>query len=242
MSILITGESGKLGMELQKVFNKAIFPTQKQLDITRESDVTKNLKTINPKILIHAAAVTDIRWCEKNKRQSWSTNVEGTKNLARASLTLKPQPYFIFISTACVFHGDSSFYTEEDIPYPKNFYSLTKLIGEIIVKRSGLKNWLIIRTNFVPKAPWPYPRAFTDRFGTYLYANDVAQAIKELIDNKVTGIIHVCGDKKMSMYELAKMVSPKVKPTTLKEYKGPPLTIDMSLSTKKWKKYKISAP
>ena len=97
MSILITGESGKLGIELQKVFDKAIFPTHKQLDITRESDVTKNLKTINPKIIVHTAAVTNIRWCEKNKKQSWSTNVEGTKNLVRLSLALKPQPYFIFI-------------------------------------------------------------------------------------------------------------------------------------------------
>lgn len=242
MSTLITGGTGKLGEELQKAFEEALFPTRKELDITQNGHVAVYLKKIHPKLLIHCAAITDIRWCEKNKKQSWITNVEGTKNLVRSSLTLKRQPYFVFISTACVFDGDSSFYTEEDLPYPKNFYSLTKLIGETIVKESGLENWLIIRTNFVPKSPWPYPYAFTDRFGTYLFADDVAQIIKELIGEKMTGIVHVCGDKKISMYELAKLVSPKVKPTTLKDYKGPSLTKDMSLATKRWKTYKISAP
>ncbi|GAG82414.1 unnamed protein product, partial [marine sediment metagenome] len=52
--------------------------------------------------------------------------------------------------------------------------------------------------------------------------------------------IHITGDRKISMFELAKKVSPDIKPMTLKEYEGPPLTIDMSLDTIKWKKYKIS--
>ena len=44
----------------------------------------------------------------------------------------------------------------------------------------------------------------------------------------------------MSMYELALLAGSKnVGKMTLADYKGPPLTIDMSLSTKRWKKYKI---
>jgi len=44
----------------------------------------------------------------------------------------------------------------------------------------------------------------------------------------------------MSMYELSKLAgSENVGKMTLDEYEGPPLTIDMSLSTKRWKKYKI---
>ena len=44
----------------------------------------------------------------------------------------------------------------------------------------------------------------------------------------------------MSMYELALLAGSKsVGKMTLSEYEGPPLTIDMSLSTKIWKKYKI---
>jgi len=44
----------------------------------------------------------------------------------------------------------------------------------------------------------------------------------------------------MSMYELALLAGSKnVGKMALNEYEGPPLTIDMSLSTERWKKYKI---
>ena len=97
-------------------------------------------------------------------------------------------------------------------------------------------NWLIIRTNFVKRGPWPHKKAFSDRYGTWLYADQLANQILGLIYLKATGIIHVCSSKKMSMLELAKQYSPNVKPLTLKEYykenpESPHLTKDMSLRT-----------
>ena len=56
----------------------------------------------------------------------------------------------------------------------------------------------------------------------------------------LSGIVHIVGDKKISVFELAKLTTPEVKPMTIKDYSGPPLTMDMSLDTEKWKKYKIS--
>ncbi|MBI2627792.1 sugar nucleotide-binding protein, partial [Candidatus Nomurabacteria bacterium] len=137
-----------------------------------------------------------------------------------------------------VFAGeDKKFYTEDDIPNPKNYYSLTKLCGEIVVRQ--YHNTCIIRTNFVPKGQWKYPRAFTDRFGTYLFADNVANGIRDVWKKRKTGIVHIVGGKRMSMYELALLAGSKnVGKMTLKDYKGPPLTVDMSLSTKQWKKYK----
>lgn len=239
-SPLITGGSGKLGSSLKKIFPQALFPSHSQLNILSPKSVLSYLNKFKPKLIVHTAALADVRVCEKDKKLAWKTNFEGTRNLVQASEELPAQPYFVYISTACVFYGDRGGYSEEDIPYPKNFYSLAKLIGELAVQESRLKKWLIVRTNFVLNAPWPYPKAFTDRFGTYLFASDVAKGIKELVKAKKTGIIHLTGDKKMSMYELAKTLSPKVKQITLKDYKGPPLTVDMSLTSKRWKKYKIS--
>ena len=43
-------------------------------------------------------------------------------------------------------------------------------------------------------------------------------------------------------YELAKITTPDVEPMTIKDYSGPKLTMDMSLDTERWKKYKISNP
>lgn len=237
---LITGGSGKLGGALSDVFPQASLPKHNQLDITNFESVFSYMKKDKPELIIHTAALADVRISEKNKNLAWKTNVEGVKNIIHASEKISPQPYFVYISTACVFYGNEGMYNEEDIPYPKNFYSITKLLGEMVVQESKLKKWLIIRTNFVSKEPWPYPKAFSDRYGTYLFTNDVAYGIKELIEAKMTGIVHLCGNKKMSMFELAKIVSPKVTSTTLKDYQGPPLTIDMSLTSTRWKKYKIS--
>jgi len=129
-------------------------------------------------------------------------------------------------------------YKESSIPYPENFYALTKLVGESEVRK--LPEFLIARTNFVAKEKWPYPKAFTDRFGTYLFADGVAQGIKDVQKEKLTGIVHIVGDKKISIYELAKMTTPDVQPMTIKDYSGPNLTMDMSLDTERWKKYEIS--
>jgi dTDP-4-dehydrorhamnose reductase len=140
-----------------------------------------------------------------------------------------PDSLFVYISTASVFYGDTGDYTEYDVPNPKNFYSLTKLLGEFVVSESSLANWLIIRTNPVPRRKWSYPKAFTDRFGTYLYADDVAKAVQYVVDQKMRGIVHVCGDEKLSMFELARITTPEILPTTMREYVGPPLPVDMSL-------------
>jgi len=236
--ILITGGSGKLGSKLKEVFSEALSPTHKELDISKRDDVFNYIEKHRPDLVIHTAALTGVGQCNNDKKLAWNSNVDGTQNLVDACLKHNPNVYFVYISTACVFYGDKGMYNEDDVPHPKNFYAITKLIGEFVVKK--LNNYLIVRTNFVAKEKWMYPKAFTDRFGTYLFAEDVARGLKEVIEDRKNGIIHVVGDKKISMFELAKMTTEDVLPMTLKEYSGPPLTIDMTLDTNRWKKYNIS--
>jgi dTDP-4-dehydrorhamnose reductase len=81
----------------------------------------------------------------------------------------------------------------------------------------------------VAREKWSYSRAFIDRYGTYLFTDDVALAIKSYTLNRLTGIVHVCGEEVLSMYELAKIISPEVEPMTISDYNGPPLTINMTL-------------
>lgn len=239
VKVLITGSTGKLGKELKKLFPGSLTPRRQELDITDEKSIRSYININKPDVVIHLAALTGIRECETNKDIAWKTNVLGTYHLINACLENNKNCYFIYMSTPCIFSGEEGNYVEDSLPSPKNFYSLTKLSGELLVSFNQLKNWLVIRGNFVPKERWPYPKAFTDRFGTYLFADQLASAIKEVVDGKLTGIVHLVGDKKISMYELAKITTPEVLPTTLKEYSGPPLTVDMSLKTKRWKEYKI---
>jgi len=237
MVVLITGGTGALGIELQKVFPENISPTHKELDITKKEQVKKVFQQNKIDTVIHTAAITKIRKCEEDKQLTWNVNVKGTKNIIDEIIHSELNTNFVYVSTACVFDGHSEMYTEKSIPYPENFYSLTKLLGEF--EANILPKAIIIRTNFVPKKPWPYEKAFTDRYGTYLFAEQVANGIKDVIKKRLTGIVHIVGDKKMSVFELAKMTTPQIKPMTINDYSGPPLTMDMSLDTKKWKKYKI---
>lgn len=238
MKIVITGGSGKLGRSLKKEFPKASTPSHKDFDISNRKMVFDYIKKEKPDIVIHTAALTGIRQCDDDKNLAWKINVSGTENILDALNEFNENAYFIYISTACVFNGEGKPKIETDTPEPKNYYSLTKLCGELISKK--YKNHLIIRTNFVEKTKWMYPKAFSDRYGTYLFADDVAKGIKEIMEKKMNGIVHLCGDKRMSMLELARITSPGVQPMAMKEYSGPPLTIDMSLDTIFWKKYKIS--
>ena len=237
MKSLITGGSGILGTELKKFFPDSLFPSRSELDITNHETVFDYFSKNEFDSIIHAAAMTSVRQCESEKKLSWDTNVVGTKNLVDATAEFRSNSKFIYLSTACVFDGHDGMYKESSIPSPENFYALTKLIGEQQIK--NLKNYLIIRTNFVGKQKWMYPKAFTDRFGTYLFAENVASGIKEIFDANIEGTIHIIGDKKLSMYDLAKITTASIQPMTIDEYQGPPLTMDMSLDTERWKKYTL---
>lgn len=239
MKVLITGGTGRLGKELVKVFPESLHPTRQELEVEVKSQVDNYISKKKPDVIIHTAAVTSVPYCEENRKKAYETNVGGTENLIDACLNHDSNCYFVLISTACVFRGDAGNYVETDLPYPKNYYALTKLLAECVVKYSRLK-FLIIRTNFVAREKWPYPKAFTDRYGTYLFASDVASAVKSIVQQKLTGIIHVSGDKKMSMFELAKITTSNIEPMTLSEYDGVPLTVDMSLSSIRTKPFKIN--
>ena len=239
VAVLITGASGKLGSKLVKVFPGAICPTSRELDITDKDAVNKWVREHRPEMIIHAAALTGIRECEENKALAWKTNVSGTENLLGSCDDRSSKPYFVYVSTACVFFGDRGGYNEWDVPHPKNYYALSKLLGESAVRNSRVR-WLIIRTNFVPREKWPYPAAFTDRFGTYLFADDLALAIKKVTEQEIVGIVHVCGTKKMSMFELARLTTREVKPMSISDYVGPPLTMDMSLKSSRIPSFDLS--
>jgi dTDP-4-dehydrorhamnose reductase len=237
MVVLITGGTGSLGIELQKVFPENISPIHEKLDITNKEQIKKIFQQNKIDTVIHTAAITKVRKCEDDKQLAWNVNVQGTKNLINEIIQSKFNVNFVYVSTACVFDGKLGMYTEKSIPYPENFYSLTKLLGEFEVNQ--LPNSTVIRTNFVPKKPWPYEKAFTDRYGTYLFAEQVANGINDVIKEKLTGIVHVVGDKKISIFELAKMTTPQIEPMTIDDYSGPLLTMDMSLDSIRLKKYSI---
>jgi dTDP-4-dehydrorhamnose reductase len=238
MKVLYIGGRGSLTLELEKFYNKILTPTTDELDLTKKNNIEKFFVDNDFDIIIHNSSLLNIRICEGQKDEAMKINVTSTKNLVEVIQMKKPNIQFIHISTPCVFDGKSGMYIESSIPYPVNFYGLTRLLGEYIVEK--LSQYTIIRTNYVSRKKWPYPKAFTDRFGTYLFPDGVAQGIYDIQKENISGIIHVVGDKKISLYDFAKITTPDIQPMTMSDYSGPPLTIDMSLDSERWKKYRLN--
>lgn len=143
--ILITGTSGLLGLELirhlknegfdvvgtfnsnPKLINKNF--TNLKCDVGDIKSVNLLAKKIGKvDMIFHCAAMTGIDKCEKDKEACWRANVVGTRNMV--SLAEKHKAKLIYISTGSIFSGEKGNYKEDAVPEPKNFYSLTKLIGE----------------------------------------------------------------------------------------------------------------
>jgi dTDP-4-dehydrorhamnose reductase len=237
MTVMITGGTGKLGRQLIRHFPICYTPTRDELDITDGDAVLQAVRKNRVTNIIHTAAMTSIRDCEEKRDEAFEVNVKGTLNLVNAlrkSGTL--QKYFVYVSTACVFSGVVGnkiyCYTERDAPRPTNFYGFTKLLGEHVVLHGELDmQTLIIRTNFIERGKWPYPSAFTDRYANYLYTDQVAEELVRFWRAGWGGIRHLYGSKRMSMFGFALLGDPDVKPMTIFDYQGPPLTMNMCLSS-----------
>ncbi len=201
--ILITGGSGALGSCIKRLI-KCDAPDRDELNVVDFKKCLSAIKKYNPDIVIHCAAWTDVAGAETNKKGCWQTNVEGTENMIKAAAGRR----FVYISTHYVFDGDKGNYKENDIPNPINFYSLTKLVGEAIIKQYD--NTLVIRTGFKKDGPWQYKNAFADQWTCADFASERAPDIIRascMID--LRGTIHISGKKK-TIYDLAKKVSPNI--------------------------------
>tara|TARA_R110002096_G_scaffold94635_6_gene212939 strand:- start:35703 stop:36581 length:879 start_codon:yes stop_codon:yes gene_type:complete len=152
--ILITGATGKLGSALFARFSKIneCIPLSYtnstengfNLDLTDELAVDKLFDQVQPDIIIHTAALTDVDFCEENPEQAYNLNVLATKNIIKWISEKSENTKIIYISTDHIYNN-AGLSAENDVN-PINVYALTKLWGEDIV--SGHDKHLIVRTNF----------------------------------------------------------------------------------------------
>ena len=150
MKFLVIGGSGTIGSYLIKKFrddnenfeftvnkNKIDGTNQNILDITKEQDTFELIQKSNPDIVINAAALTNLDFCEDNHELANSINVVGAKNIIEGCKNTKSR--ICHISTSAVFDGKKESYVEDDLSSPINYYGLTKIKAEQIVQKSGLK-------------------------------------------------------------------------------------------------------
>jgi len=131
--MLITGATGFLGSRIVNFYNNSYDicrPTHEEIDITNEESVFRIFDDFKPDIVIHCAAVSDVGLCEKEPEKSYSINVEGSINIAKASE--KKQAKCILCSSDQVYFGSpiKEPHKEEEMLHPFNIYGQEKLKAE----------------------------------------------------------------------------------------------------------------
>ncbi len=236
--ILLTGGNGRLGKELQPLLGSpgsTVAPPSLELDITRPTTLTQTLDNYQPKLIVHAAAYTNVSGAENEKANCWRVNVDGTRNLVKAA-SERGIP-IVHISTDYVFYGDTGMYKEDDPLGPvRNYYALSKLVAEELVR--SVPKHLVIRTSFRPRE-WPYPSAFDDVYTSQDYvdilAPEIALAILHL-DAISYETLHIATERK-SVYDLAKRRKPDVQRGS-KLNANVSLPDDISLDISRWQEVK----
>ena len=224
MRVIVTGAGGLLGKKIVSLVSKdheviGVYHTSKPatdpyllLDLSKLENV-KEIAKEKPDVIIHAAALTDVDKCEENPELAKLLNYEVTKEIA------KIPAYIVYISTDYIFDGEKGNYREDDKPNPINVYGLTKLMGEEAVKKA--EKYLIVRTST------PYgsnPASGKDNFALWLLKKlknkervkivkdqitsptlntSFTLMLKEAIERRLTGVIHLADASQISRYEFS---------------------------------------
>ncbi|HEX7482922.1 MAG TPA: SDR family oxidoreductase, partial [Candidatus Bathyarchaeia archaeon] len=183
--------------------------------------VDESFKAIKPDVVVHAATLTDVDKCETNKELAWKINVEGTKNIVEAAHD--GGSFLIYISTDYVFSGEKGFYKETDKPDPINYYGVTKLKAEEIVRTQA--EYFIARPSVIygstPAAGkvnfalWLIEtlrkgervKIVTDQWNTPTLNTNLAEMTLEVVERRLTGIYHLCGATRVSRIEFAEKIA-----------------------------------
>jgi dTDP-4-dehydrorhamnose reductase len=222
--MLITGGSGKVGSYFcwharkggrEVLSTYYTYPAEmeginyQRLSLFEEAAIIRLLKEIKPDLVIHAAAIPK----EDLRERLIAVNVKATESIA--SYCAGAGIYMAYISTDLVFDGKKGYYSEEDRVSPVGEYAMSKVLGEEKVKERAFPSAIIrIPINY----GWTWSRStflewilgelqegrqiklFSDQQRSIAYLGNLAQAILEIVERRLTGIYHIGGKEPCSRY------------------------------------------
>lgn len=232
--LFVTGANGLLGQNIVKQLAKQnqyeIFASARgecrfnlpenvnyvALDLTSEEDLNNAFNEIQPELVIHAAAMTNVDKCELEKEECWKINVVATENIIKA--VKSNNAYLVNVSTDFVFDGEDGPYVETDKPNPVSYYGESKLKGEELCKEYGIRHSIVrtiivygvvdnmSRSNLVLWTKNSLEnkqdiRVINDQFRSPTWAGDLAWACIRLCELEKEGIYHISGETTKSIFE-----------------------------------------
>ena len=233
MKILVIGGTGLVGSNLiqynsdtdSKIVGTFHTGTSErpeinyELDKTDDEAVSRIIAEVNPDAIIDTAAFHDVDLCENERKEAWSVNAHGTRNVADVANTANA--HYVFISTDYVFGGTprEAPFKEDDSVNPINYYSRTKYAGEQAAMIAS--KWTVLRTSVVygglkPNfVTWALAELqdgekisiVDDQTSTPTYARDLAKSCVGIVEEEVTGVYHATGPESLSRYEFTQRLA-----------------------------------
>ena len=232
MKIVGTGLSGLVGSRIVELLSSSFafedISRKTGTDITNKDAVLARLQNTDAKFVLHLAAYTNVDEAEKEKNlreesAAWKINVEGTRNVLQACEATGK--HLIHFSTDMVFPGTKELperYTEEDATGAVGWYAKTKEEAEKVVL-SSQNPWTILRIAYPYRANFEkkeYIRIFqwlleegreikavADHYFTPTFIDDLADVLRLIISDNLTGIYHAGGKDSVSPYDAANLVA-----------------------------------
>jgi dTDP-4-dehydrorhamnose reductase len=226
MKIFITGGSGLLGSKVAEIaqargdevftgyaHNLPEYGRAVKFDLLDEMSMYELVEKIEPEVIIHSAALTDVDRCEREKELAYQMNVEGTRAIATAAENAGS--FLIYISTDYVFDGNRGMYREDDSTNPVSYYGYSKLLGEQFCRgciartcviygsrpASGKVNFALWLLNSLKSGK--EVRVVTDQFITPTLNTNLAKMVQEAADRRLCGVYNLAGATRISRYDYA---------------------------------------
>ncbi|MGR5444054.1 dTDP-4-dehydrorhamnose reductase [Vibrio jasicida] len=227
--VVVIGSRGQVGTclvsQLTQRADVELFTFDRQeLDITDSNSVTSCVESVQPHVIINAAAYTAVDKAEQDSQQCYAVNADAVENLAKAAS--KVDALMLHISTDYVFDGESDKpYKELDAENPQSVYGKSKLEGEKNVV-AFCSRYAVLRTswvfgevgnNFVKtmlrlSSTRDEIGVVDDQVGAPTYAGDIASVLITMMDkmlrsdDDLSGIYHYSGAPYVSWFQFAEEI------------------------------------
>jgi dTDP-4-dehydrorhamnose reductase len=205
--VVVTGAGGQLGQALAEAFaaDEVLALTRSEWDVTRAAPAG-----LEPDLVLHAAAWTDVDGAEDDPQGAAAVNVGGTSNAAALGAPL------VLYSSDYVFDGRKREpYVESDGPNPLSAYGRSKLHAE---GAAGEQAWIVrtswlfgptsknfVRTMLRLGREREEVAVVDDQRGCPTYVGHLADATRELV-GLPQGVWHLAADGECTWAEFAEAI------------------------------------
>jgi dTDP-4-dehydrorhamnose reductase len=246
MKILLAGANGQLGSDLRPALAKheVIATTRNALDVTNPAQTRAAIAAHKPDVVLNTTAFNKVDAAEADASEALRVNAYAAQQLA---LVCRDHDIpLMHISTDFVFDGTKRTpYVESDLPNPLSAYGTSKLAGELLVRATWPKHF-IVRTcglygvagssgkggNFVntmlrlAREGKPI-KVVGDQICTPTSTKDLAAQLAVLIESNIYGTYHANNHGACSWHEFAAEtfrlagLKPDLSPITSQQFGAP---------------------